>query len=64
VGSGSGATCTGAWSIDFNAWAAANPAKAPAAGTPTQMQLWFRDPQSTSNQTTSLSDAIEFSPAP
>ena len=24
-----------------------------------QVQLWYRDPQSTSNQTTSLSDAIE-----
>jgi hypothetical protein len=25
-----------------------------------QAQLWYRDPLSTSNQTTSLSDAIEF----
>jgi len=28
------------------------------------MQLWFRDPQNTSNQTTSLSDALEFTMAP
>jgi hypothetical protein len=27
---------------------------------PVQAQLWYRDPLSTSNQTTSLSDAIEF----
>ena len=64
VGSGTGGACDGSWSIDFNAWAAANPIKAPTAGTPTQLQLWLRDPQNTSNQTTSLSDAVEFTPAP
>jgi hypothetical protein len=31
---------------------------------PVEIQLWFRDPQSTSNQTTSLSDAGEFTMAP
>ena len=34
------------------------------AGTVVQAQLWYRDPQNTSNQTTSLSDAIEFTVAP
>jgi hypothetical protein len=29
-----------------------------------QAQLWYRDPGSTSNQTTSLSDATEFSVGP
>ena len=32
----------------------------PGGGTTVQAQLWFRDPQNTSNQTTSLSNAIEF----
>jgi hypothetical protein len=29
-----------------------------------QAQLWYRDPQSTSNQTTSLSNAVEFEVCP
>jgi hypothetical protein len=36
----------------------------PGAGAQVQAQLWYRDPQNTSNQTTSLSDAIEFLVAP
>ena len=63
-GGGSNGTCTATFSIDFNAFAAANPSKAPVAGVPTQLQLWFRDPLSTSNQTTSLSDALDFVMAP
>ena len=34
------------------------------AGAVVQAQLWYRDPLNTSNQTTSLSDAIEFIVAP
>jgi hypothetical protein len=64
LGGGTDGNCDGSWSLDFNAYVTAKPFKAPPAGTPTQMQLWYRDPQSTSNQTTSLSDAIEFSMAP
>jgi len=64
AGVGTGGACDGVWALDFNAWMAAHPGKAPAAGPGTQMQLWFRDPQNTSNQTTSLSDGIEFSVAP
>jgi choice-of-anchor B domain-containing protein len=63
-GVGSNGNCDGTWAFDLNTWTAANPAKAPAAGTPTQLQFWFRDPQNTSNQTTSLSDAVEFQMAP
>ena len=37
-----------------------NPAKNPGAGAVVQAQLWYRDPLSSSNQTTSLSGAIEF----
>ena len=36
----------------------------PGAGALVQAQLWYRDPDSTSNQTTSLSNALEFSAAP
>ena len=32
----------------------------PGASATVQAQLWYRDPLSTSNQTTSLSDAIEL----
>ena len=39
-------------------------AKNPGAAAVVQAQLWYRDPASTSNQTTSLSDAIEFVVAP
>jgi len=28
------------------------------------VQLWYRDPASTSNQTTSLSDGLEFTTCP
>jgi hypothetical protein len=38
--------------------------QAPVAGTAMQLQLWYRDPMNTSNQTTSLSDAIEVVPCP
>ncbi len=37
---------------------------APIPGTPMQIQLWYRDPQNTSNRTTSLSDAIEIDVCP
>jgi hypothetical protein len=63
-GGGSNGNCDGAYSMDFNAYITATPAKAPMPGTPVQMQLWYRDPANTSNQTTSLSDAIEFTMVP
>ena len=40
------------------------PTRTPAPRPLVQAQLWYRDPLSTSNQTTSLSDAIEFCVAP
>jgi hypothetical protein len=49
---------------DLNARWTAKPAQNPGAGALVQAQLWYRDPQSTSNQTTSLSDAIEFPVGP
>jgi hypothetical protein len=38
----------------------AKPTQNPGAGAIVQLQLWYRDPFNTRNQTTSLSDAIEF----
>jgi hypothetical protein len=53
-------TCTGYFSQDLNARWQAKPNQNPGAGATVQAQLWYRDPWSSSNQTTSLSDAIEF----
>ena len=64
---GTAGQCDGAFSQDWNAlWCTAcpKPAKNPGAGAVVQGQLWYRDPQNTSNQTTSLSDAVEFSVQP
>jgi len=66
-GSGTAGACDGAFVQDLNAlWcpACASPAKNPGAGSFAQAQLWYRDPLSTSNQTTSLSDALEFVVSP
>jgi hypothetical protein len=40
------------------------PAHNPGAGAVIQAQFWYRDPQNTSNQTSSLSDAVEFTFCP
>ena len=40
------------------------PQKNPGAGSVVQAQFWFRDPLNTSNQTTVLSNAIEFQVCP
>ena len=66
-GGGTLGACDSTLSRDLNAlWCAACPApqKSPGAGALVQAQFWYRDPLSTSNQTTSLSDAIEFSVQP
>ena len=62
-GSGTVGQCDGSFSRDLNAlWCPScpSPSKNPGAGAVVQAQLWFRDPFNTSNQTTSLSDALEF----
>jgi hypothetical protein len=63
AGVGTVGLCDGSFALDLNAlWCSScpKPAKNPGAGATVQAQLWYRDPASTSNQTTSLSDAIEF----
>jgi len=67
LGSGTTASCDGSFSQDLNAlWCPVcpKPNHNPGAGVVVQAQLWYRDPLNTSNQTTSLSDAIEFSVGP
>ena len=49
---------------DLNALWSSNPLKNPGEGALVQTQLWYRDPLNTSNQSTSLSDAIEFQVGP
>ncbi len=64
---GTSGACDGSFSQDLNAlWCATcpKPAKNPGVGAVVQAQLWYRDPFNTSNQTTSLSDAIEFTVVP
>ena len=61
---GSNGNCDGTKTQDFNAYWTGFPSKNPGAGTVAQAQLWYRDPLNTSNQTTSLSDAIEFTLCP
>jgi hypothetical protein len=66
-GAGTPGLCDGAFSQDLNArWCATcpNPNQVPVAGQALQIQLWYRDPLSTSNQTTSLSDALETDVCP
>jgi len=61
--SGTNGSCDGSFAQDLNAlWCATcpKPSKNPGSGTTAQIQLWHRDPMNTSNQTTGLSDALEF----
>jgi hypothetical protein len=63
TGVGTLGACDGSFDQDLNArWCPTCPMPNhnPGAGALVQAQLWYRDPQSTSNQPTSMSDAIEF----
>jgi hypothetical protein len=67
TGSGTSGLCDGAFTQDLNAlWCPTcpKPLHNPGAGAVVQAQLWYRDPMNTSNQTTSLSNAIEFTLCP
>jgi len=59
-----GGSCDGTFAQDLNAFWTANPFKRPGIGALGQVQLWYRDPQNTSSQTTSLSDAVKFTVQP
>jgi len=56
--------CQGWYAMDLNAYWASEPKHNPGSGAIVQAQLWYRDPQNTSNQTTSLSSAIEIAVGP
>ena len=63
TGTGTAGQCDNSMDQDLNAlWCPTcpKPQLNPGAGALVQAQLWYRDPFNTSNQTTSLSDAIEF----
>jgi hypothetical protein len=67
TGTGTPGACDGSFAQDLNAlWCPTcpSPAKNPGAAKMVQAQLWYRDPQNTSNQTTSLSITIEFCVGP
>jgi hypothetical protein len=64
---GAAGTCYGSISQDLNArWCPTceKPNHNPGPGAVVQAQLWYRDPQSTSNQNSSMSDAVEFTVGP
>lgn len=66
-GTGTSGACDGVFTQDLNArWCPTcpKPGQNPGAGAVVQAQLWFRDPSNTSNQTTSLSDAVQFTVCP
>jgi hypothetical protein len=66
-GVGTAGSCDGTFGQDLNAlWCPTcpKPNHNPGAGAVVQAQLWYRDPWNTSNQTTSLSNAIEFTVQP
>ena len=67
AGTGTTGACDGTFNQDLNAlWCPTcpKPLHNPGAGAVVQAQLWYRDPFNTSNQTTSLSSAIEFTVEP
>ncbi len=68
AGTGTLGACDGVTKQDLNGlWCPVGcprPLKNPGAGALVQAQFWYRDPFNTSNQTTSLSGAIEFTGGP
>jgi hypothetical protein len=64
TGVGTSGACDGSASFDLNARWTAKPNQNPGSGAVVDLQFWYRDPSNTSNQTTSLSDAIEFTVQP
>jgi hypothetical protein len=63
-GAGTLPNCDGAFSADLNARWTAKPAANPGVGASVAAQAWYRDPQNSSNQTTSRSDAVIWTVCP
>jgi len=67
AGNGTSGTCFGTYLVDLNGrWCPTcpKPAQAPTPGVRLQLQTWYRDPLNTSNQTTTLSNALEVDVTP
>jgi hypothetical protein len=64
IGGGSNGNCDASFSVDLNARWQAKPPSNPGVGATVQAQLWYRDPQNTSNQSTSRSNAVEWTVCP
>ena len=64
AGTGTAGQCNGLIAQDLNARWQAKPNHNPGAGATVQVQFWYRDPASTSNQSTTFSDALEFPVCP
>jgi hypothetical protein len=62
--SGTPGACNGQFAYDLNARWTEKPAQNPGPGALVQVQLWYRDAQSTSNQKTAFSDALELGVCP
>ena len=63
-GNGSPLSCEGSVAYDLAARWTQKPKANPGPGATVQAQFWYRDGQNTHNQSTSLSDAIEFHVSP
>ncbi len=64
-GNGTSGKCDGSLAQDLNTrWVVTRPVSNPGVGATVYLQLWYRDPQNPSNQTTSFSDALEFTVCP
>ena len=64
AGTGTPGACDGSYSLDLNARWTSVPRHNPGAGAVVQAELWYRDPLNTSNRTSSMSDAVEFTVCP
>ena len=61
---GTAGACDGTFAYDLNRRWTSQPSQNPGAGAEVRVQLWYRDPLSTSNQVTAYSDALAFTVCP
>ncbi len=60
---GAPGSCDGTFAFDFNAWMAAHPQRAPAAGTTVRAQVWYRDPAG-QVRTSAMTGGVSFGVCP
>ena len=61
---GTSGACDGEYLLDFNAWMAASPGKAPLPGELVYVQAWYRDPLNTSGRKSVLTEGVQFAICP